>query len=54
MSTSTTGKENVFKQAERGAIGLKATGSIARVFMDVWLVFFKKRLRENYVKMWLG
>ena len=41
------------KQRNGGAIGLRATGSLSRVTMDVWIKKFKAKLEELGIDIWL-
>ena len=43
----------VRRQAKGGAIGLRATGSVARATMDWWIREFRKRLEAAGIKVWL-
>ena len=45
--------QHIRRQSEGGAIGLRATGSIAQVVMDDWLKSFIAKLEDCGVKVWL-
>ena len=44
---------NLYKQESGGPVGLRATGSCAKLVMDNWLEAFKRKLEENNVKIYL-
>ena len=46
-------KGKVWRQTEGGPIGLRATGSCAKVVMDDWMAKFRKKLEENGVEVFL-
>ena len=46
-------KNEVYKQKEGGAIGLRITGSICRIVMDRWKKKTKKMMEEKGMKIYL-
>ena len=43
----------LYRQAKGGPIGLRATGSCARMMMDDWMKKFKQKLEENGIEVWI-
>ena len=44
-------RNELYKQREGGAIGLRLMGVVARLVMDRWIQIFKKKCREADVKL---
>ena len=45
-------KNAVRRQRKGGAIGLRATGSLARITMDFWIECFKEKLSKAGIEVW--
>ena len=43
----------IFKQREGGPIGLRASGTVAKLIMELWLREVRKRLETAGFKVWL-
>ena len=45
--------QKLLKQAKGGPIGLRATGSCAKLVMDIWMEKFAEILHQNNIKVFL-
>ena len=45
--------DTVKRQKKGGAIGLRATGSLAKVTMDHWIEVFRRKLTDLDMRVWL-
>ena len=45
--------DGIYKQMAGGPIGLRASGSIAKLCMEIWLTEFRKKLEQLGIKVWL-
>ena len=43
----------IYQQMKGGPIGLKASGSVAKIAMEIWLREYRKRLEKAGFKVWL-